>query len=185
MKKITWNSDKILSISAFVVSIATLLALLYQVKLAQNQVEMARKGQKASVLPYIEIWPQRQNPNSFSLSLVNNGIGPAFIDEISVLAGDKVYQGDPNSFYWNVIVQEDTINFGYADVSPGRLVPAGEHVAMVETNISQKDADLLVKWFGSEGEATVVIKFSSVYGDQWITEGILSNPRLLKYEEQQ
>ena len=56
MKKITWNADKVLSISAFVVSIATLLALLYQVRLAQNQVELVRKEQKASVLPYIEIW---------------------------------------------------------------------------------------------------------------------------------
>ena len=55
MKKLTWNSDKVLSISAFVVSIATLLALLYQVQLAQNQVELVRKEQKASVLPYVKI----------------------------------------------------------------------------------------------------------------------------------
>ena len=184
MRKITWNSDKVLSISAFVVSIATLLALLFQVKLAQNQAEMARKGQKASVLPYVEIWPQRQNSNSFSLSLVNNGIGPAFIDSISILADNKVYHGDPYSFYWNVIVQQDTINYGYSNVSPGQLVPAGARIDMMETNASQKDADLLVKWFGSEGKATVVIKFSSVYGDQWVTEGILGYPKLVKIEEE-
>ena len=91
MKKITWNSDKILSISAFVVSIATLLALLYQVKLAQNQVELVRKEQKASVMPYIEIWPNYTNKNSANLALINNGIGPAFIEEISVLSNEKVY----------------------------------------------------------------------------------------------
>ena len=182
MRKITWNSDKVLSISAFVVSIATLLALLYQVQLAQNQVEMVRRGQKASVLPYIQIWLQKRNSNSFSLSLVNNGIGPAFIDDISILANNKVYQGDPTSFYRNVIMQEDTIDFAYATVSLGQLVPAGVRIDMMETNASQKNADLLVKWFGSEGKATVVIKFSSVYGDQWATEGVLGYPKLVKIE---
>ena len=54
MKKITWNSGKVLSISAFVGSIATLLALLYQVQLVQNQVNLVQKGQKASVSPYME-----------------------------------------------------------------------------------------------------------------------------------
>ena len=76
MKKINWNADKILSISAFVVSIATLLTLLYQVQLAQNQVELVRVEQKASVLPYIEIWPQNQNSKSllnFLLSIATNG----------------------------------------------------------------------------------------------------------------
>ncbi len=55
-----WNADKIISLSAFVVSIATLLALMYQIRLsgkqnelAQRQQELVRKQQYASVLPYL------------------------------------------------------------------------------------------------------------------------------------
>ena len=183
MKKITWNSDKVLSISAFIISIATLLTLLYQVRLAQDQVELVRKEQKASVLPYIEIW-SNSNMGFANLYLANNGIGPAFIEEISILFDNEVYRGDPASFYYDVVQQEDTIRILFATIKTGRVIPAGEKIEMIETTDSQKDADLLKKWYGYEGKVKVRIRYSSVYDDQWVTEGIGSIPTPLEMEEE-
>ena len=69
-----------------------------------------------------------------------------------------------------MIQQEDTIDFLYASISPGRVIPAGEAVEMIGTTFSHKDANLLLKWFGGGGKVKVRIRYSSVYEDQWVTE---------------
>ena len=169
MKKINWDSDKALSISAFVVSIATLLALLYQVQLAQNQADLLREEQKASVLPYVDIWIQNLNDSSFSLSLVNNGLGSAFVEEIAIRYQEKLYAMDPAIFSYNVAIKEDTLDFYYANISEGRAIPAGKEVNMIGILNSKEDADLLRKWFSAGGKAKVIIKYSSIYGDQGVS----------------
>ena len=74
-----------LSILVFVVGIAaTLLALLYQVQLAQNQVKLVQAGLKTSVLPCMGIYTQCSYAVSFSLGIVSNGLGPAFIEDIAI-----------------------------------------------------------------------------------------------------
>lgn len=91
-----WNSDKIISLSAFVISIATLLALMYQIRLSGEQNELVRKQQYASVLPYLAIQVGTNNGSElFRLTLKNNGVGPAFIDEIRVVYNSQTYVGDP------------------------------------------------------------------------------------------
>ncbi|WKN41960.1 hypothetical protein [Tunicatimonas pelagia] len=132
-----WNSEKIISLSAFIVSIATLLALMYQIRISSEQNELVRKQQYASVLPYVEIWPANRNSSHFSLSLVNNGIGPAFINEVRVVYEGQVYKNDPRTFYYSKIIKTDTIQFGYADIIKGQVLPPGEARTMIETSVSQ------------------------------------------------
>ncbi len=178
-----WNSEKIISLSAFIVSIATLLALMYQIRISSEQNELARKQQYASVLPYIEVWPTSSGPSHFSLILENNGIGIAFIDEIRIVYEGQEYESDPRSFYDSKIVKTDTIQFGYSDITKGQVLPAGEERAMIETSISREDADNLKYWFGrptADGErARVDVIYSSVYGERWITKGIAAIPEPL------
>lgn len=182
-----WNSEKIISLSAFVVSIATLLALMYQIRLSGEQNELVRKEQYASVLPYLEIWPSSRSSTHFSLSIVNNGIGPAFINEVKVVYKGQEYEGDPNTFYYSKIVEIDTILFGYGSVGKGHVLRAGEERSLIETNVSRADADKLKYWFGrptADGErAKVEITYSSVYGERWVTRGIATIPEPLSTED--
>ncbi|MEQ9438257.1 MAG: hypothetical protein RIG62_04385 [Cyclobacteriaceae bacterium] len=182
IEKKFWNSEKIISLSAFVVSIATLLALLYQIRLSGEQNELSRQQQYASVLPYVQVFTETRDPGHFSVSLVNNGIGPAFIDEIRVVYDEQVYPGDLYSFNWEVIAKRDTLYFTYSNITEGRVIPAGETIIMAEVEGEPAMRDKLMYWFayGSSGaRAKIEVIYSSVYDEQWITSGIVAIPKLL------
>ncbi|MEM9671450.1 MAG: hypothetical protein AAF992_02590 [Bacteroidota bacterium] len=187
LEKKFWNSEKIISLSAFVVSIATLLALMYQIRLSGEQNELVRKEQYASVLPYLEIWPSSRSSTHFSLGIVNNGIGPAFIDEVKVVYEGQEYEGDPNTFYYSKIIETDTVLFAYGSVGKGHVLRAGEERGIIETNVSRADADKLKYWFGRPTadveRAKVEITYSSVYGERWVTRGIAAIPEPLSTED--
>ncbi|MGD1889542.1 MAG: hypothetical protein ACFB15_02905 [Cyclobacteriaceae bacterium] len=187
LEKKFWNSEKIISLSAFVVSIATLLALMYQIRLSGEQNELAQKQQYASVLPYLEIMPQNRNPTHFRIALVNNGIGPAFIDEIRVVYEEQTYVGDPYAFHRNQIMKTDTIYFSYANISEGRVLPVGEEVILIEVDGSLEDKEKLMNWFSQNQEgkelARIEVVYSSVYGARWVTRGIAAIPEPLSTED--
>ena len=200
LNKKFWNSEKIISLSAFVTSIATLLALMYQISLSGEQNELARRQQElvqkqqyASVLPYLEIRTRTNNGDRlFELVLFNNGVGPAFIEEIRTVYDGQVYPGDPPTFYKTVIMQadKDTIILGTQNVGEGQVVPAGEEIAMLivfSYNSSPEDRDKLFGWFGhpiQEPElARVEVVYASVYGERWVIKGIGAIPESLVDEE--
>ena len=201
MDKKFWNADKIISLSAFVVSIATLLALMYQIRLsgeqnelAQRQQELVRKQQYASVLPYLELRIGTNNGDRlFEFLLYNNGVGPAFIEEVRIIYDGQEYPGNLLSFYRAVVLQEeDTVILDLAarDIYPGNIIPAGRETALLTAYSwasSPEERDRLIKWFGRPMKdpelARVEIIYSSVYGERWIVRGIGAIPESLPTEE--
>ena len=160
-KKKFWNAEKLMSITAVVISLGTLFTILFQTNLMQKQ-------QYASVLPYLEVW-NAGSSDTYELILVNNGIGPAFIEDVKVIWNDEIVQGDPHNFYSEYILNKDTI-YGvlHSNVGKGRVVPAGKTVKMLQTKGSVKNAQKLRRWFGGD-EAIVEIEYSSVYEEKWVT----------------
>ena len=194
-----WNADKIISLSAFVVSIATLLALMYQIslsgeqnELAQRQQELVRKQQYASVLPYLELRIGTNNGNRlFEFMLYSNGVGPAFIEEVRTIYDGQVYLGPPSSFYREVILPDDkdTISLGISSIYEGNLIPSGRETAMLtayDYSSTPADRDRLLAWFGRPTDepelARVEIIYSSVYGERWIVRGVGAIPESLPAE---
>ena len=188
-----WNADKIISLSAFVVSIATLLALMYQIRLsgeqnelAQRQQELVRKQQYASVLPYLELLTGTNNGDRlFELILYNNGVGPAFVEEVRIVYNGQEYPGDPLNFYRAVVLgKEDTANIDLAtrSIYKGNLIPAGRETAMLTAYTwasSPEERDRLSEWFSPTKDpelARVEIIYASVYGERWIVKGIGAIP---------
>ena len=99
------NVDRTISLTAFFVSVATLFILLYQTNLSHKQYELVREEQYASVMPYLVISYSSDldvySPDSitsYELFLSNNGLGPAFIEEVKVIYQGKTYQMDPANF---------------------------------------------------------------------------------------
>ena len=163
MKK--WTSDNWISLTAIIASIGTLFTVVYQTQLYREQ-------QYASVLPYLEIWNSSKR-DSYQLVLVNNGIGPAFIDTVSIIYDDSVYHMDPAIFLQKVIIQTDTIrNVGYSNISKGRLIPAGSRIEMLQTKEDSSNTRKLWSWFSGndpkrEKIPDIEIQYSSVYGERW------------------
>ena len=159
------SSDKWLSLLAIVASLGTLFTVVYQTNLI-------RKQQYASALPYLEIWNSLQ-AKSYRLILINNGIGPAFIDDITIIYKDSTYHMDPADFLFDEIIKTDTIrNVSYTNVKQGRLLPAGAKIDLLKKAGEAKEVKSLWSWFSGDDPKRkevpeIEIKYSSVYGEKW------------------
>ncbi|WP_420315694.1 hypothetical protein [Ekhidna sp.] len=163
-----WSSDRWVGVVAILASLGTLFVIVYQTNLF-------RKQQYASVLPYLEIW-NSSNDDTYKLILINNGIGPAFIEEVKLIYKDSVLQMDPADFAQEVIKKEDSLTrFGYSNISKGRLVPAGNQINLVQSIDDSLNAAILWSWFSGSDTTRLAypeieIQYSSVYGEQWIVK---------------
>ena len=177
MKK--WTSDNWISLAAIIASVGTLFTVVYQTQLYREQ-------QYASVLPYLEIWNSSRG-DTYQLILVNNGIGPAFIDKVSILYEDSTYQMDPAVFLREVIYPIDSIiNVGHSNISKGRLIPAGNRIELLQVKEDRDNAVKLWSWFSGNDPnrkklPEIEIEYSSVYGQSWKVQKYgLSQPVELK-----
>ena len=151
-----------MSIGAILISVGTFFTIIYQTNLM-------REHQYASVLPYLEVYNSGMSNQSYELVMVNNGVGPAFIEEVKVHYEGEIYLGDPVRFYQEQIIKADTIrNFNYSNIWKGRLIPAGEKVEMLGITGSKEYSKKLRSWYGGE-KAIVEIVYSSIYGERWKT----------------
>jgi hypothetical protein len=176
-----WDTDRIVSLSAMVVGVGSLVIILYQTKLMREQ-------QRASVMPYLMMAIQSStNDHRTYLVVRNAGIGPALLGEVRVRYKGKDFAADPYDFF----VQQrpdilKTVPMGVDKLIPGRLMPAGEWIQTMgsdgEQHIQLLDAMLRLfvvaevpkTWLagiGADGpdsdKAVVFIPYSSVYGDTW------------------
>ncbi len=165
MKK--WSADRLLSVTAIIVSLGTLFTIVFQTNLI-------RKQQYASVLPYLEIWPRVQ-PNSFKLLLMNNGIGPAFIEGVRIHYNDSIFEGDPRAFTQGVIRKQEDIEFYYSTLKKGRLLPAGEIIELIGIEDDSVNTLKLYRWFGGD-KVDLEVVYKSVYDETWSARGIGTEP---------
>lgn len=158
--------EKLFSYLAFIVSVATLCIFFYQTSLMKKQ-------QYASVLPFLSMGNTEVNKN-YSFILVNNGIGPAFIDEINIHYKDTIYRNmDVNGFFEEVISKKDTlfssVGITHSTLRKGMLIPEKEmkHMLQLKRDINnfKEKRKRLRYWLNNE--IKIAIKYSSVYGEQW------------------
>ncbi len=157
-----WNSEKLMSILAILASMGTLFIIIYQTQLI-------RKQQHASVLPYLEVWNSQPNDSTYQLTIVNNGIGPAFIEEVNVLYEDSTYNLDHHGFYKAVIQKVDSFKYGYTNLVPETIIPAGRTIQLLTTK-DLEGAKTARKWFGG-GKAVMQVTYRSVYDERWRLTG--------------
>lgn len=160
-KKISWNPELITSICAIFISLLTLIVFIYQTNII-------RKEQSLSVLPYLTLGNQGYGSPNYQLQLKNDGIGPAFIREVSILYEDETYEMDLPTFLYEHMPAMDTIsNILHSNIYSGQLIPAGRIIPILQVNNSQESAyalSTLLKPLDLE----LRIIYESVYEDSWI-----------------
>ena len=159
MKKF-WNADKIVSISAMVVSVGSLFVIVYQTSLI-------RREQHASVMPYLELAESTKHPKHLAFKLSNTGLGPAMIKEVHVRYKEEVYEGGYQSFYYQFFSPTGwhTAN----PIRPGQLIPANTEITLLETG-DEASYERIAKLDSAfySGEAILEIVYASIYGETWI-----------------
>lgn len=171
-----WNSEKVLSLSALVISLATLVTLMYQSKIM-------REHEENSSFPKLELWNNNLD-TKYQLELKNTGLGPGILEDIKIAYKDSIYDLDPRGF---ARLYLDTVKFPYSlgtsTLVKGRIVQPGEKIWPIQILKDSAYKHPLVEIFGS-GEANVIINYSSVYRQHWQIEGIGSIPILQEEEPQ-
>ena len=166
-----WDSDKIFSVSAFVISVATLVTLMYQSKIM-------REHQEKTSFPKLELW-HNNGDTRYQLQLSNTGLGPAVLEEIKILYKDSIYDLDPASFahlYKDTLVTRFPL--GTSSLRPGRVIEPGVKVFPINIRYDSVALHPIANLFRSE-EAMVMIKYSSVYQHLWQIKGTGTAPYLL------
>ncbi len=159
MKKI--KIGILLSVLAILISSSTLLVYLYQANLMQKQIKM-------SVWPFISVGPS-WGPDRYEISITNKGIGPAIIEDVKFFWGDQLFFAiqDLIAFAPNDMKAAYT----YASVYPGMVIMAGEDLSIFST----RNEDLSQFLQNDEsGGFSILICYSSVYGDFWVSDGNFS-----------
>lgn len=168
------NTDRIVSLSAMVVGIGSLIIIVYQTQLM-------RQAQHASVLPYLSVSLMANNEGTILL-LGNTGIGPALIDGVRIHYQGRLIDADPADFFGQER-PNSKIPIGVDKILRGRLIPAGASVRMLESNDGRaallnellslfEIAEVPRSWYVNSGlagtpKAVIEVTFSSVYGDHW------------------
>jgi hypothetical protein len=158
-----WNADKIVSFSAILISLATMGVYIYQTHLIQKQ-------QNASVMPYLMISTSTHNEKHFSVEVVNNGLGPALIEEINVYFEGKQYKNcDLSTFLYNYNPRKDTLYFSNGNIAAGMLIPSGKTLIHVEA-YDKKSATKMKDYIWEKKSLDIEIIYSSIYGEKWIVK---------------
>ncbi len=164
-----WTGERFVNLLAIVASVGSLFIIIYQTRLIQKQ-------QYASVMPYLEIWNNIPVSGSFEVALINNGIGPAFIESISVHYKDSIIHKDPANFFYDHVMKDDTVStLYYASVKKGRVVPANQRITLLGARNSQIMADSLRAWF-TKDRVRIEVKYRSIYDEHWMALGAMTEP---------
>jgi hypothetical protein len=178
--KLKLNSDKVLSITAFVISIATLIALIYQSNLVKEQNKLIQKEQYASVMPYLTMgFMGSEDDSKFELILKNDGVGPAFIKEISIQYKDSLYPISIIEFYTQIlkIKNENNVKILRNDIAKNMVIPVNKQIPLLTFYTNQEEAFKLLGAFGTM-EANIEITYASIYDQKWKLKNMvdLHNP---------
>lgn len=169
-------ADRIVSVSAILVSFATLILILYQTNLE-------RQEQKASVMLYLEIGYNRSY-NKSGIVVVNKGLGPAKIISVKLQIGEEFIESDPYTFALENLKSEDinkiepiTVELLYR----GRLIGARERLFVFGHSLTSDFGDYIRDTFrfhykfmyeddeDSDRLVVLQVEYESIYGDRWIS----------------
>ena len=169
LKKI--NPDRIVSISAIIVSVGTLLLILYQTNLIQ-------KHQKASVMPslFIGYGVSGEDDIKETIWVSNQGLGPAFIENVNIIHEGEIYNTDPYG-YISTIESNDKSTY-INRLNSGRIIPANEGITIYEKITDSTSKIVISNFFAFSYEidrmpthninkAVIEIVYKNVYGDKW------------------
>ncbi len=168
------TTDRIIGLSAMVISVLTLIIFIYQTTLMREQ-------SRLSVLPRLVIQTDETPVDTFfqwSFFINNKGIGPAIIEELSIEKGGKIYPlrfvdffeklypdyeeygefiQSFNLFVGSTISQQESVKLCTFQVAINKL---DDFLAYISYNPEQDD----VLPFNLE------IVYSSIYQERWKIE---------------
>jgi len=161
MPKVKISTNRIMSITAFMISIGTLFTFIYQTRLMQTH-------QRASALPYLEVWCKIYD-NKFEVIVYNNGLGPAFIKSSSILSNDSTYIFQYGQF---MNTMDDSLAITSSNLTPGKVIPPGKHQLLLGAYNKKQIEKVRELFFNTR----FCIQYTSVFNEKWEITGVGKPP---------
>lgn len=171
MKNHFWTSEKLLSLSALLVSLLTLVVFVYQTRLIQKQ-------QYMSVYPHLVLSNFYSGSLNYKYALINQGIGPAIIQKIEVRDSSGKSYESITDYLITKISKSDSIWIYNSDIYEGRFIPAEQEIALFgmvdqeETEMMNlppntiDGANYLAELLNSD-DLLIEITYKSIYDESW------------------
>ncbi len=170
-----WNPNKIISISAISISVWTLLVLLYQTRVINQQFELARETQYASALPYLEL-THSFTFESYEISLVNTGVGPAFIKKVKIMENGDSIASDIAIFLQEIPVTNNPgMMVQYSNLMVGKVIPAGQELIIFKIS-NAESASREIREYLEQSDIRPYIEYASIYDHRWAVTGLFLPP---------
>jgi hypothetical protein len=158
-----FNSSAVLSISAILISVMTLVVLIYQTSIMREQ-------QRMSVLPYLTISNYGTGTANVKVVLENSGVGPAFIKSSVIKWKGKRFNTDLATFFFENIPHPDSLkNIYHTNLSVATLIPAQRQINILEIRNSVSDSKKFQALYSklTDGDFAYEIVYASVYHEEW------------------
>ena len=177
MKKKFWTSDKLLSLTALLVSLFTLIVFIYQTNLIRQQ-------QFMSVYPYLNLSNEYGGTLNYSYVLSNEGIGPAIIETVKITSPKNEVFNDFVDYVNSEISTQDSIWYFHSNLKKGKLIPSNQKINLIQLvnkerllaiGINQTDnlptnninnSRRLYQILNNDSLKVEII-YTSVYGEKW------------------
>ncbi len=166
MKKKFWTSDKLVGIVAISISLITLIIFVKQTNIMERQ-------SRLSVMPYLLIETSNNGyEKTFTIDIINYGVGPAIIEDIQILYENKKYSMDFHEFATTQFPEMDSINIiNNSTISPGLAISSNGVRTMIKIGGTEEDytkfLQLFEKILNADG-FDYIIKYRSIYDDHWV-----------------
>jgi hypothetical protein len=157
------NTDRILSVSAILIGLMTLVVYFIQTRLIIDQ-------QHAGVWPCIEIsgsndFKGTKDKEFFRVNVANKGIGPAIIKKVEIKYKGKVYHELTDVF--ELATQSNKYSHSSLE---GRTMASNETVNPIEISLS-KEGHKFAQLFYNHDSIQTKIYYQSVYGKCFVSSG--------------
>ncbi len=168
-RKITWSSERILSLSAMSISFITLIIFIYQTNLMSKQNYL-------SILPYLQVSTSNNSEgNSYLLSVQNNGVGPAIIESVKLQYQGQEYDlKDYDDYLFKFIVSQSSVldsitNVDTSTLNAGLAIPPNTNYNVFKVS-TPKDYQLFLKEFERllANGLNYEIVYKSILDEHWL-----------------
>lgn len=169
-----WNTDKIVSISAILIGVGSLVVVTYQTELIQRE-------QRTSVMPYLEFESRTPTANRTEVYLVNSGLGPALVKEVRVHFDGATYPVDLFGYFLNNYELTDGA-YTFNRVFVGDLISADQNMTLISSDPNDPAFSKFLERL-NRGEINFEIIYESLYGEPWLSSIIKNAPIRLEDED--
>ena len=155
------TTDRVVSFSAMFVSILTLITFVYQTRLMKVQSQL-------SVMPHLGVLTNSgPDPAFLELELINQGVGPAIIEERIIYHDGKPYEMELVEFMrqrGNILDSLGVVSF--ASTNAGSVIPAGESIILFKIEGDDRKVVMAAEYLQSLDLGFEII-YRSIYNKRW------------------